>query len=793
MSKQGKSEELRIADKEKQKMNDELRSKKELIEELHKSQKEYDLLSTTYSKDISQHKLVEELLVKERTKYQELADSISDVFFAVDKNLRYTYWNKASERLTGISAENAIGKSLMEIFPDNEARQQVKELYLQVIESKKPQHLTVNYPGGIHIIHEISVYPIIEGVSIFVKDITERKQAERSLKESEEKFRSIMENSADAIFITDQQGKYVFTNKAVTDMLGFSSEEMKSMTILDITPKDKTAMYLEIFKHVLTEGKIFTEIELLKKDGNYISTDLNSVLLPGGQVYGSCRDITERKQREKALEESESSLRLAQKIAMMGNWELDLKNQKAKWSENCYVIYGLKPFEIEPTFEYFKSRIHPDDMHLVEEAFENVTRNKVHDISEMRIVFPDGTFKWFQTNIIPVFQEDKLVALKGINLDITERKQAEIKLAELYQFNSQIINSIDEGIIVYDSNLRFTVWNPFMEKLSGFPASQVLGNDTVELFPFLKDTGVIESLKRSLDGESDDPIDVPFNLPETGKSGWTTSRNMPFRNVNGDIIGVIGTVYDITDRKRAEQIIKENERKLLQLNIDKDRFISILGHDLKSPFNNLLGLSEVLREDLRKLDTDQIEDIANNINKSARSTYNLLEDILMWARTQQGKIPFKPQNLRFSDICKNILEILNPSAEVKRITINYLAPDEINIYADIDMLKTVLRNFVSNAIKFTNIGGAIKIGAEENSGNVTISVSDNGVGISPDNLSKLFDISQVLTTPGTAKETGTGLGLLLCKEFVEKHGGKIWAESEEGKGSEFKFTLPIFT
>ena len=149
--------------------------------------------------------------------------------------------------------------------------------------------------------------------------------------------------------------------------------------------------------------------------------------------------------------------------------------------------------------------------------------------------------------------------------------------------------------------------------------------------------------------------------------------------------------------------------------------------------------------------------------------------------------------MSFADICKDILEILQPSANTKNITINYSAIDEINVFADKDMLKTVLRNLISNAIKFTNKNGAININSVENSGNVTISVSDNGIGISQDNLAKLFDISKVLTTKGTAEETGTGLGLLLCKEFVEKHGGKIWVESEYGKGSDFKFTMPIFT
>jgi signal transduction histidine kinase len=231
--------------------------------------------------------------------------------------------------------------------------------------------------------------------------------------------------------------------------------------------------------------------------------------------------------------------------------------------------------------------------------------------------------------------------------------------------------------------------------------------------------------------------------------------------------------------------------QLLQLNADKDRFISILGHDLKNPFNNILGFSEILSDKIESLNKDKIKDIAKNINKSAQITNKLLEDILMWARAQQGNIGFQPHELGLEDIFRNVIEVIKPSAYAKGISLSYPNSDQINVYADADMLKTILLNLVSNAIKFTYSGGTINITGEQTDSNVTISVSDNGIGIKPDNLAKLFDISEVLTTKGTAKETGTGLGLLLCKEFVEKHGGKIWVESEVGKGSEFKFTLPF--
>jgi signal transduction histidine kinase len=165
----------------------------------------------------------------------------------------------------------------------------------------------------------------------------------------------------------------------------------------------------------------------------------------------------------------------------------------------------------------------------------------------------------------------------------------------------------------------------------------------------------------------------------------------------------------------------------------------------------------------------------------------------MWARTQSGKIPFIPQKLIFTDICKDILENLRLIAEEKSITINCNPENGIIIFADNDMLKAILRNLVSNAIKFTNYNGEININAEQTHSSITISVSDNGIGIPHDTLIKLFDISQIQTTTGTANEKGTGLGLMLCKQFVEKHGGNIWVVSEYGKGSEFKFTMPAFT
>ena len=271
---------------------------------------------------------------------------------------------------------------------------------------------------------------------------------------------------------------------------------------------------------------------------------------------------------------------------------------------------------------------------------------------------------------------------------------------------------------------------------------------------------------------------------------WINFKSIPRKLENQDIIWT-GTLDDITLRKQTEEDIKSKNAELQKLNADKDYFMSILAHDLKTPFNSILGFLDLLISNLHTEDIDEIERQLKIVNNSAIFAYNLLEDILVWALSQMGKLPFEPRefNLKFS--FDKVVEMLKPNADNKNISINIVEAEKIMVFADTNMLNTILRNLISNAIKFTANGGNINIYSEQNNSELKISVFDNGTGISPEILSKLFDNTQIHSVKGTANEKGTGLGLLLCKKFVEKHGGKIWAESELGQGSVFKFTLPL--
>jgi PAS domain S-box-containing protein len=384
-------------------------------------------------------------------------------------------------------------------------------------------------------------------------------------------------------------------------------------------------------------------------------------------------------------------------------------------------------------------------------------------------------------------KNEEIAALNEKNITTIEYlKDAKEKLEDSETKFHSIFENNSVAICIIEPDTTISMVNSEYCKISGYTREEVIGMSWTQQIP-PEDLGRLKEYNRR---RLLDPNDAPDKYEFTfyKKNGEIRYALMSVTMLSNKKI--IASFADITERKQAEESLKESERLLQHLNFDKDRFISILSHDLKSPFTALLGLSELLKGNIEEFHIDDIRNMAGNIYKTAQSTFNLLEDILMWARTQQGKIPFNPQNLDFTDTCKDAVEVLKPGADAKNITINYPVAKGVTVFADIDMLKTILRNLVSNAIKFSNINGLINVDAKENSEVVTISVFDNGIGIPPGNLKKMFDFSEIITTKGTDGESGTGLGLLLCKEFVEKHGGRIWVESEVGKGSNFKFTLP---
>jgi PAS domain S-box-containing protein len=272
---------------------------------------------------------------------------------------------------------------------------------------------------------------------------------------------------------------------------------------------------------------------------------------------------------------------------------------------------------------------------------------------------------------------------------------------------------------------------------------------------------------------------------------WFEFKISQVKNYKGDLIGKIFIFRDISERKMTEKALKESEKHLLELNEIKNRFFSILSHDLRGPFSGLIGFMEILKEDFASLSKREIENFINEIDLTTKNIYQFLEDILEWSRLNMGAFKTRIGLLKLYDEVEEVFNLLNYNAREKDVYLINELNNEVRAMGDSDMVKLLLRNLVSNAIKFSNEGDRIRIYSKTNNSHIKISVADTGTGIPAEALPKLFRLDVKYSKPGTADERGSGIGLVLCKELLDKMDGELHVESELGKGSIFTFSLPV--
>ena len=304
----------------------------------------------------------------------------------------------------------------------------------------------------------------------------------------------------------------------------------------------------------------------------------------------------------------------------------------------------------------------------------------------------------------------------------------------------------------------------------------------------------------------ENPLDRKLDISEIEQQGFTKDvlynlkkkdgsvikaliSSVAIKDENGNVVAFQGSIRDITAQKEAEIKLKKNQKYLQELNASKDKFFSIISHDLRSPFNSILGFTELLWKNSEDFSRAEIEKIAYDIYKTGNETIDLLNNLLEWSSSQTGKLKINPENFFLKNVVDDTIDLLNDYAKKKNITVLNEVPGQIEVFADKNMISSVIRNLLSNAIKFTQ-NGDVKISAEDVNSFVKFSITDTGVGIKPEDIKKLFRLDKEFSTKGTANEKGSGLGLILCKEFIEKNNGEIYVKSEKGKGTSFILKLP---
>ena len=327
---------------------------------------------------------------------------------------------------------------------------------------------------------------------------------------------------------------------------------------------------------------------------------------------------------------------------------------------------------------------------------------------------------------------------------------------------------------------RFLEVNPAFERITGLKASKVVGKRVLDIFPATNLKTIQTYGKVALLGER---MQFEQFSPEHQKYFEVVAFSPKE--------GQFSTIFvDITQYKEALRLVQDSENELKEINATKDKFFSIVAHDLKNPFQGILGFVELLHNDLGEFEEDELKLVIEQIKDATESAYNLVLNLLEWSRLQLNRITFNPLMVDIEKLANREIATLKAQANAKQIKILLDVPEGSTVYADENMIGMVLRNLISNAIKFTNQGGEIIVQLNFMPKFMDVEIRDNGVGISQDNIKKLFKVNQQVINQGTAKEKGTGLGLILCKEFVEKNKGKIWVESKLGTGSSFHVLLP---
>lgn len=824
--------------------------------------------------DITARKLAEE----ERSRLIDIIESTTDLVSIAKPDGKLIYLNQAGRQMTGWGEHQELNdKFIQDIHPDWAYQKIKNEAIPATINNNvwKGETAIIDINGNDKFVSQIIMAHKTETgnlqfLSTIMRDITDRKEFEEAIKESEERYRSFIEQTLEGVSLIDESGKILIWNSANERISGISKENAIGKYMWDvmydlILPAHRFPERYEEIKNRIIESlktgepslKGTREIKTIKADGTIKFT--RQIIFPiktaKGYRFGTIsHDITEQKLAEESLDESRQMLRQI----------LDTIPVRVFWKNLDLNFLGCNmPFALDAGLDSPEALIGKSDFDLVWEDHAQKYRADDRQVIESGIpklryeesqTNPDGKTTWLITNKIPLRDTSgNIKGVLGTYEDITEIKKAEIALQQSEYRIRTLSDNLPDGLIYQateapDGRRYFTHISAGIEKMHGITAADVLKNAELLYNQIHEDDyqKVVEEEIKSAKLIIPFNMEIRFRTPNRGLR-WAIVRSAPRIMPDGSTVWE-GIEIDLTEKKHAEEQIRilnaELEKKvelrtlelkntlaklkesneelqmlndqvlqdseaIMQLNEEligsqeklqealetKDRFFSILAHDLKNPFVVLLNNSELLQNHYIQLDDEAKLKLIRDIRLSSKSTYSLLENLLKWSRSQMGQLAFIPEEVDIYELALNVTFILKSQSNQKNIllTLN-CEPDTIAI-CDRDMIETVFRNLVSNAIKFSNPGSEINIEVASSADDpnfLKISIHDHGIGIPNITLKKLFNLAENVTRSGTQNEKGTGLGLLLCKDFVEKHGGKLWVESKEGVGSVFFFTVPKY-
>ena len=759
------------------------------------------------SEDISALKLSEE-------KFSKVFQS-NTVLMAVTllKDSKMMDVNNLFLETLGYARDEVIGKTTSELnlFADQKVRDEILGKF-QRNEKVSDIEVEVNAKDGSHKWGLFSVDSIYIGkdqcLLTVIVDITDRKHVEDALKTSERKFSTTVSALPDMLFYLNDRGVFLDCQSSKSDELLMVKEAFIGKTLREIMPPAIATQGMQAITNVMaTDSLQIFEYDLDMPNGKK-SFELRMVKSAPDELLGIARDITDRKQAELALHESQEKLRVSNDLfEKISSQAPGMLYQFARSPDGTYSIsfssngikeiYGCSPEDVRNDFNLLFKVILPEDQSRLIQSIEASAKSMAPWMCEYRAQLPGKSVKWILGNSVPEKMADGTIVWNGFNTDITERKAMDNKLMASESKYRLLIENTHDIIYTLSMDGKFTFVSPSWTTLLGHPISQVEGQNFA---PFVHPDDISGCMKflQAIGQTGQKQEGVEYRVKNTnGFWNWHTSSGVPLKDEAGNIVGFYGIARDITRRKSDQEKLQRALKDAKEAIDDKDKFFGLIAHDLKSPFNGMLGLTRMLYEEYSTLSDEDRKLFILNILKSSQKAFDLLEQMLEWHNLHGGKLSGPTTNINVRSLVDGAVGPLIPSAMKKRISLKNDAGYQL-VSAQEMMFGRVIANLVSNAIKFTPSDGkgVISISAAKTTDGFTqITVADNGKGMSEWTLSQLF-IDNTSSNLGTDGETGTGLGLSMVKTMVEKMGGKIWAETKVASkddptsGSKFHFTLP---
>lgn len=596
----------------------------------------------------------------------------------------------------------------------------------------------------------------------------------------EQRLKLITEATLEGLIIHD--GDIILEiNDKYCEITGFQRNEVVGKNLFEFYSRKSQE---EILRRMDMKRTSFYQLEVIKKDGTVINTEVLSkpMIFRGVKAkIVSIRDLSEiskikeelhttTKKFEALIETSPDGIVLTEfdgTITYVSPAFVELfGNKEAEDFLNKKLFDFVTPLYRNKIRIDIKNILYGDYCGVTEYVAENDLGDEIH-IECNGDVLKDITGK--ATGIFMIVR------------DITERKISENALIESESRFRGLFNGAKDAIIIQNTNLQIVDANPMTSELFRYPYEQLIVMNFRELL-------LPEDRRINLEEYVDKPELLEIFAYTKNRKKIYVQISVSKLIFDKDSYYLL-TIRDMTVFKHQEENLRRIASKLQASNATKDKMFSIISHDLRGPIGNLKTMIEFIAENPSEFDAFELVETISSLQESSSQTYELLENLLSWAKSQQNLLEYRPSILNLSEILLPSINFAREIAKSKNISVTAELIDTIEIIGDENMIKAVVRNLFSNAIKFSHKNGIILLNVEENSSDVVIKIADNGVGISEENLPKIFDESSYFSTYGTAKEKGSGLGLKLCSDFVKKNNGKIWVESEQNKGTSFYFTL----